>query len=293
MREGSMEFYDLHSKKRSDNINLIFEDWNQKDERVVVFSPHDDDIVLGAAYASLAVLAHQGEVFVVIFNDGSAGYSKNEMKNKIVETRKKEANNALNALGIRKENVFRLDLPDFSGIHYLGWKFPWSKSEDSKNQALFPNVISILRKIKATRLIFPNGYREHIDHTAACVSAMFDGPQAGDAVVVDYGIPSKIKTFLQYSVWSDLSPEDSLINNRDLKIRANRAIVVDKDLEEKVVESLKEFKTQQDIISHILDVRKGRKIDNNKFLEVYLKVEPRPQMDYDPYKRLILEIDKN
>ncbi len=287
-----MEFYDLEGKKRSDDINLIFDDWKQHDERVVIFSPHDDDIVLGAAYASLAVLAHQGEIFVVIFNDGSAGYSKLEMKNKIVDARKKETINALNKLSIKKENVFRLNLPDFSGIHYLGWKLPWSKPEDLKSQAIFPNVISLLRKIKSTRLIFPNGYREHIDHTAVCMSAMFDGPQAGDTVIVDYGVPSKIKTYLQYSVWSDLTPEDSLLAKRDLKIRANKAIVVDKDSEKIVVEALKEFKSQQDIISYILDIRKGRKIDNNKFLEVYLKTDPRPQMDYDPYKRLISEINK-
>lgn len=282
-----MEFYNLQSKTKSGNIKQIFSDWKEKNERVVFFSPHDDDAILGAAYILLASLMNEGEVFIVIFNDGSAGYSKSELKNKIVEIRKKETINAFNILGIKDENISRFDIPDFSGIHYLGWKLPWNG-----NEGLFPRVISTLRKIKATRLIFPNGYREHIDHTAICLSAMFDGPQAGDSVIVDYGEPSKIKSFIQYSVWAKFSPEDALMNYRDVEIRANRALVVERDIEQKVTDSLMEFKTQQQIISDILEVRKKRRLDGNgNFIELYLDIDPRPRFDYEPYKKLISEID--
>jgi LmbE family N-acetylglucosaminyl deacetylase len=288
-----MEFYDLHTRTKSIDINLIFPQWETDSERVVIFSPHDDDVILGAAYILLAILANTGEVYIVIFNDGSAGYTKPELKDKIVEIRREETYSALQQLGIEKQQIIRFEIPDYTGLHYLGWKLPWIKTDDEKNEGLFSKVVTTLRKINATRLIFPNGYREHIDHTAACLSAMFDGPQVGDAVVTDYGEPSKIKTYLQYSVWGKLSPEDALINKRNIEIRANRAIVVEKGIEQKIIDSLKEFKSQEDIISYILDVRKERKLENEKkFIELYLEVDPRPRFDYGPYKKLILDIDK-
>ncbi|MHA1293799.1 MAG: PIG-L deacetylase family protein [Promethearchaeota archaeon] len=288
-----MEFYDLQSKVKSNKINLIFQDWKENDERVVFFSPHDDDLILGAGYILIASQINKGDVYVIIFNDGSAGYSDAKLKEEIVNIRKHETINALQVLGINKENIIRFNLPDFSGIHYLGWKLPWKNSLNFKDEGLFAKVIKELRKIRATRLVFPNGYREHIDHTATCMSAMFDGPQVGDNVIADYGRPYKIKTFLQYSVWAKLSPQDALINNRDTSIRANKAIVVNYEIEEKIINSLKKFKTQKDIISYILDVRKERKIEKtNKFIELYLKVDPRPKFNYNPYKELIKQIDK-
>ncbi len=286
-----MEFYDLHTKIKSTDINLIFPQWNMDSERVVIFSPHDDDAILGAAYILLASLANNGQVYVIIFNDGSAGYTRPELKDKIVEIRKKETYNALKTLGIEKEKIIRFEIPDFTGIHYLGWKFPWIKEHGEENEGLFSKVIHTLREIKATRLIFPNGYREHIDHTTVYLSAMFDGPQVGDAVITDYGNPSKIKTYLQYSVWGKFSPEDALINKRETEIRANRAILIEESIEQQILDSLKEFKSQEDIISYILEVREERKLEKKeKYIELYLDVQPRPRFDYRPYKKLISEI---
>jgi LmbE family N-acetylglucosaminyl deacetylase len=288
-----MEFYDLQAKIKSKDISLIFPQWSEGSEQVVIFSPHDDDVILGAGYALLSCLANKGEVYIVIFNDGSAGYSKPELKGKIVEIRKQETYNALKKLGIIEDNIIRFEIPDYTGLQYLGWKLPWNQGNTKSNEGLFSKVVSTLREIKATRLIFPNGYREHIDHTAVCLSAMYDGPQVGDAVIVDYGHPSRIKSFLQYSVWGKFSPEDSIINQRSKTIRANRAIAVDRGTEQKVEGALAEFKTQQEIISDILKIRKNRKLDNDdKYIELYLDSDPRPRFDYRPYKRLISEIDK-
>lgn len=228
-----MEFYDLETKTKSLDINLIFPDWKEKDERIVIFSPHDDDVILGASYALLAALHNNGKVYVIIINDGSAGYSEVELKEKIVEIRETESIEALKILDIRENHIIRYYLPDCTAIHYLGWKLPWIDESRRKREGLLSMVLSTLREIKATRIIFPNGYREHIDHTAASLSVSFYGPQAGDSVIVDYGQPIKIKTFLQYSVWGKLSPGDALIKNRDINIRANRAIVADEQTEKK------------------------------------------------------------
>ena len=94
-------------------------------------------------------------------------------------------------------------------------------------------------------------------------------------------------------MWAKFSPEDSLVSKRDPCIRGNRAILVTQEVEQMIATALKEFKTQEEIISYILNVRKERKFEeNNNYIEIYLEVEPRPRFDYDPYKELILEINK-
>ncbi|MHA1273170.1 MAG: PIG-L deacetylase family protein [Promethearchaeota archaeon] len=282
-----MEFYDFQKEIKSTNIELLFPDWKGEKENIVIFSPHDDDAILGAGYCLLCCLENHANIYIIIFHDGSAGYTNIKFKNRIVEIRRKETINAYKVLGISEKNIIRYDLPDFSGIHFLGWKLPWSTKE-----GLFSKNIENLRRIKATRLILPNGYREHLDHLAVYISAIFDGPQVGDSVIIDYGIPSKIKSYLQYSVWAKFSPENALINQRSPDIRANKAIVVNKKIEEKIIEALKEFKTQEDIISYILEVRKDRKIDaNNRFIETYLEIDPRPRFNYTPYIEEIKKID--
>ncbi|MHA1147340.1 MAG: PIG-L deacetylase family protein [Promethearchaeota archaeon] len=288
-----MKFYDLHSKSKSSDINLIFPNWIPNNERVVIISPHDDDVILGAGYILLASLIKKAEVYIVIINDGSAGYSRPELKDTIIQIRRGETVAALKILGLSEKNIIRYDIPDFSSIHYLGWKFPWANEDGRKQRGLFTKMLNDLRRINATRLILPNEYREHIDHTAAFISAIYNGPQAGDPVVIDYGKPFKIESYLQYSVWGKFNPNNALINKRKTTIRANRAIIVEKEFETKIERSLKEFKSQEDIIDYILEVRKQRKLSNkNKFIELYLDIDPRPRFDYKPYIDLIGEIDK-
>lgn len=287
-----MEFYDLNSRVKSSSIDLLFPNWENGKENVVFLSPHDDDVILGAGYVLEACLKNHANIKIIIFNDGSAGYSDPSLKNEIFSIRKQETIEAFNVFGIGDEDIVRFEIPDFSGIHYLGWKLPWSESEEKAEEGVFSRMISILRGFKTTRLLFPNGYREHVDHTAVYLSAIFDGPQVGDTVLIDRGSPSKIKDFMQYSVWSKFSPSDSLIHRRKSDIRANRAIVAEETTEQKIIESLKHFKSQEQIISYILDVRKERKLaEMTKYIELYLQMDPRPRFDYDPYKRLILDID--
>ena len=289
-----MEFYNLQDQIKSNEIELIFPGWNYEDENVVIFSPHDDDAILGAGYLILACLEHKANVHVIIFCDGSAGYSILEHKQKIIKIRKKETQAALEVLGISRDHTFRFNLPDFSSIHHIGWKFPWVNSQDGEDkEGLFAKVVSDLRDLKTTRLILPNGYREHIDHTAVYLSALFDGPQVGDPVLIDHGNPIEINTFLQYSVWAKFSPENALIYNREGDIRANRAILVERQYENKIKASLEQFKSQAQIISNLIQRRESRKYESsNQYLEVYLEMDPRPRFDSRPYLNLINKINQ-
>lgn len=278
-------FYDINKKIRSSDPRLIFPDWQPEKETIAILSPHDDDALLGAGYMMLYALATGVRVYVLIFCNGCFGYSKPELKDKIVEIRKKETINAYRELGLTEENIIRFDYPDFSLRNFIGYIL------SNKEYGVLPRLIKELRRIKATRLFVPNGYREHMDHEATYYIGSYDGPQVGDPVIVDLGEPFRIKSYLQYSVWGDFSPEDALVSNRPVSLRGNVVITVSKHVEEKVRQAIRKFESQQEILKYILTQRENRKIDD-RYLEIYMLYDPRPRLDYEPYKEIVAAIDK-
>ncbi len=275
---NEFSFYDLN-RKQTLAVRDYFQDWDEK-EVVVVLSPHDDDCILGAGYAMLATAAAGAQVHVIIFNDGSAGYSDPSHAKTIVATRKEETRRALKILGIPPEHIRRLEIPDFSGINYLGWQGPGR----SKGEYVFEPVLKYLRSVRCTRLFLPNGYREHQDHCAASITGIFDGVQAGDPVLVDWGAPTAIKTYAMYSVWGTFSPLEEQTARR-------RVIGAKKDAEGVIRQALQEWKTQQQIIAGLFQQREGRwVVEKGQYIEVYLEIDPRPKLDFEPYKKEVAGI---
>jgi LmbE family N-acetylglucosaminyl deacetylase len=279
-------YYDLRKRIRGSDIELIFPNWQSREEVLVVLSPHDDDAVLGAGYVTLAALANGASVYVIIFCDGRAGYSSIRAKPHIVETRRTEAVAAYGLLGLDEGHLIRFDYPDFSVRNYLGWVLPDGR------EGIFPRSVRILRELNATRLLIANGYREHVDHSAVALVGMWDGPQAGDPVLVDWGSPQRVKTFFTYAVWGRLSSEDALVSREsDLDVRGNRLVSVNDDVEGKIRQSIKQFRSQARVIEAIIQVRKGRKV-GDRFIEPYLEFDPRPSSCLSPYAERIGEIDE-
>ncbi|NPV54497.1 MAG: PIG-L family deacetylase [Firmicutes bacterium] len=280
-------YYDLRKAAKSENIDLIFPDWDSGKERVAIFSPHDDDALLGAGYLIQAVAGNGGEPFVFIFCNGNAGYSTPEDRGVIVARRKGETKSAYAELGLGAGNVIRLDYPDFSVLPNIGWMMPWGE------EGSFVNIIKNLRNLKITRLVIPNRYREHIDHESVGRIGAFDGPQVGDEILVDWGKPVRIKSFLEYAVWGDFSPEDALVAGGDISIRANRAIKAPPPAEAKVAAALSKFESQQRIIKGLLEARKERQCrdSGDGYIELYIDFDPRPTLRYDPYRTFISSID--
>lgn len=273
-------FYDLRRKVGERDINLLFPGWVPGEERVMVLSPHDDDALLGAGYAMAACQANGGLAYVCILCDGRAGYSRIEDRETIVATRQQESAQAYGRFGIDKERVFFLNYPDFSLVSYVGWKLS-SGSEGSMRR-----VVELLREQGITRLMIPNGYREHSDHEAAYDIGRYDGVQAGDPVAVDWGPLTTIKNTLQYSVWADFSPEDALLSRDDTRIRANRAIVAEYSLEGTIAQALAQWESQGQIIEGLLEQRRERDCGLG-LMELYIDLDPRPKLPFAPYAGLI------
>lgn len=282
---GDFTYYDLLRGVKSNDIGLIFDGWHEGDERVVILSPHDDDALLGAGYLILAVMRAGGEPYVIVYCDGRGGYSSLDLKDSIVSVRRRESLNAYRSLGVKDENMLHLNYPDFSLRSYIGWVLPNSV------EGTTAETIRLLRQIKPTRLLVPNEYREHMDHEALSYVGSYDGPQVGDPVLVDLGSQFTVKSYLKYCVWGDFSPEDALLTNRFLSLRGNIIVKVKREIEEGIVKALGEFKSQREVIKSIMEKRRERLL-NGYYIEVYQKFNPRPEINYQPYKEKIVEIDR-
>lgn len=260
----------------TNDINILFPGFG-KDEVLLVMSPHDDDAVIGAGYAMLAAANAGATVYVMIFCRGNAGYSTVEEKATIEVVRRNETNACYARLGIPTDNIIRLNYTDFSAIGNLGWE----KADGSPGD--MPAILRFLREKKVSRVLIPNHYHEHIDHLGAHLMSSYDVPQSGDAALVDYGTPHAVKSTLEYSVWADLDPEDALVNSRPANLRANRILMVDAAVEEKIGHAVAAYVSQGKIIETLLESRKERKTSYGTFVEVYLAFDCRPKIDFRPY----------
>ena len=278
------KYYNIDKKTVTSDINDIFPGFG-KNEVLAVMSPHDDDAIIGAGYAMLAAESLGAEVYVVIFCRGDAGYSTVEEKSTIEAVRKAETVECYKRLGIKEDHILRMDFPDFSAFCNIGWE----KADGSEGD--MPRILKFFRDKKVTRVMVPNHYREHIDHTAAHIMSSFNVPQAGDAALVDHGTPHKVLSVLEYSVWADLDPEDAILHGRKNDLRANRIITVDRSVEEKIADAIYAYVSQQKIIEGLVNARSERKTHDGRYLEVYLTLDCRPKINFAPYAEFIKEIN--
>lgn len=274
------KYCNVDTKAVTGDISDLFPDFGEN-EVLAVMSPHDDDAVIGAGYAMLAAQKAGAEVYVVIFCRGNAGYSTVEEKDTIEQVRAKETIACYGRMGIDEKHIIRLNFPDFSAIGNCGWE----KADGRPGQ--MPVLLRFLREKKVTRVMIPNHYREHIDHLAAYIMSSFDVPQAGDAALVDYGTPHAVRSTLQYSVWAEFDPENALVSGRCTALRANRMLVVSRDVEEAIDHAIEAYVSQEEIIKGLVEGRKERQTQSDTFIEVYIALECRPKINLRPYIELV------
>lgn len=279
----SFQVVDLQNKKISPSLDALFPNWTGADEKIAVCSPHDDDAIIGAGYAMEAARLQGAELFVFIFCQGNAGYSDPNKKEEITLIRQQETIAAYEKIGVPKENIIRFNFWDFSVNQNIGWKL--NNGQDGS----FVAMMTAIRKYGITRVLVPNHYREHIDHTAVYDIGAWDSAQAGDPIVVDWGKPQTVKSVAEYSVWADFSPEDALANKRD--VRANCLVAVSEDVEKNICDGIAEYKSQGQIIQHLIKAREERKGKNGNYGELYIVFDPRPKLNFKPYVDVMNELN--
>ena len=268
-------------KAQFGGLETLFPGWSGKDEALCVYSPHDDDALLGAGYAMRWAMAAGARVYVIIVCSGDCGYSTVQEKDTIVQRRHAETVQAYGAFGIPEENLLFLNFPDFSALSDLG------RQVSPAREGHFRQTITWLRRHRITRVLSPNPWHEHIDHTAAGLMAQYDAPQAGDMHSVDWADPFPVRSTAEYSVWAELGPEDALVAGRDPGLRANAVLIALAEAEQAVISSLTRYASQQAIIADLMAQRQARRLPEGSFIEVYRRYDARPKLDYEPYKRLL------
>jgi len=272
-----MEFIDFKTLRRSDNMDVLFPDWAQG-ETVAFFSPHDDDIVLGAGYLLLATVENKGRPLVFIFCRGDAGYSTPREKASIVSTRRHEALSAYQELGVEKRNVFFFGIPDFCLMESV------SRTGRS-GKFLFERIIKIFRAEKISRVVFPSGHYEHWDHTAAFFQGIYTSPQAGDPVLADLGAPYAARTRLVYSVWGDFEPSNA--EGQLNSAPADKGILAKEKYEATVRAALGHFVSQGRIMGKtVANLRNQRKCETG-YLELYKEAVLRKPIDFGRYFQML------
>lgn len=270
-----MEFIDFRSRLRSPRMELLFPGWSSG-EQVAFFSPHDDDVALGAGYLLSAIAKNGGTPSIFIFCSGDAGYSTPEEKATIVSTRKKEAVAAYAELGVDKKNIIFFDIPDFSLMAAMHREAPAGKS-------LFDRIVLFFRSMKISRVVFPSGHYEHWDHTAAFYHGIYTSPQAGDPILADLGTPQPISSYLVYSVWGDFEPSSA----QSRGVRADFGILARERQEMAVRKALGRFVSQGKIMQNTVAMLRERRKTRAGYLELYKKAGVREPIDFGPYFRLL------
>ncbi|MCX7803672.1 MAG: PIG-L family deacetylase [Planctomycetota bacterium] len=155
--------------------------------RVMVIGAHpDDELTMGA---TMAMLADRGvRVFVAIMTDGSEGYPRPELKDRIVEIRRAEQEKADRVLGVEKR--FHVGAPDQG----LG---------DSKEYLL--RLIRAIREARPDALFIHGPSDAHRDHRAAHRLSLDAHFHAGEPVNAELGGPHRVPHLYLYKGTSGLS----------------------------------------------------------------------------------------
>lgn len=178
-------------------LNLKDIEIPSKNDRVLVFAPHNDDEVLGAGELIKKSIQNGAKVRVVFMTNGDGfkeavefDYFNLHPKPKdyinFGYTRQNESINALKLLGLSENNITFLGYPD-GGLAYM-WSTNWDKSNPyiSKNtqmskspytnsytknavysgESVVEDMTKILNEYKPTYVVFPHPNDRHPDHWA-------------------------------------------------------------------------------------------------------------------------------
>ncbi len=74
-----------------------------------------------------------------------------------------------------------------------------------------------------------------------------------------------------------------MIAGRPTNLRANRMLVVDGAVEQKIADAIEAYVSQEEIIHSLVDARKERRTKNGDYVEGYITFDCRPKINFAPY----------
>ena len=163
--------------------------------KIGIYVAHDDDSIIGVGGTIINRLKLGDEIYIVIFTDGQNSHTEsfeiqaNPNPQEVKEKRRKEIENAINVLGLKKDCLTFLNQIDAAGDC---WK-------DDKD--LFEKVLSITNKEKPDQIYYHYQLDNHVDHRA--VSEIFSK--------VFRELDSPVEAY-QFPVWGKIENPDIVCN---------------------------------------------------------------------------------
>lgn len=138
-------------------------------ERVLVFGAHpDDELSMGCTMAKLA--AEGAAVYVCVMTDGCEGYPRPDMKDRIVEMRREEADACDKVIGVTKR--YRPESPDMA-------------LTNDKETLL--TCVQIIREVRPNAIFTHGPYDRHRDHLNTHAISVEAWWHAGQPVAAECG----------------------------------------------------------------------------------------------------------
>jgi len=155
--------------------------------RILVFGAHPDDEIRMAG--TMAKLSAQGiQVVVAIFTSGSEGYPLPEMRDRIVELRRKEMVACDKVLGVARRIAF--DIPDMGLVN---------------TKETLKRCIQAIREVRPEAIFTHGPVDRHRDHIATHDLSVEATWHAGQPVAMELGPPWKTPHLFYYKATEGLA----------------------------------------------------------------------------------------
>lgn len=168
--------------------------------QTLVVAPHDDDAAIGCGGL---IQALPSPPVVAIVTDGRLGYHSLDQKDSIVALRQEEAGLCYSRLGLPRERLRFLGLPDMSLGNFLCFE-----TLDGR-PGVYQLLLRAFREWQVETVLLPSSADVHPDHRATHAAGQAAAALARDTLMPDLGAPAPIRQVLAYQVWEPLEHADA------------------------------------------------------------------------------------
>ena len=189
-------------------------------ETWLLFSPHDDDLCMGAALWIQAAVQAGVNVQVVVITDGRMGYCSLEQRDTIVEVRRSETYRSFELLGVPRSNVQYIGYPD-GGLYTLQGRRKACAGETSiEGYVGLQNAMTWhLRRTRPQRVMVPSPADLHPDHQVTHNELMISLFHAAGQIWPELGKPlANVPRVYELAIYCDFPepPNLQLITSPDI-----------------------------------------------------------------------------
>ncbi len=246
--QDKFEFVRLVGNERRVGPTLagVSRHWQDKEERFLMISPHDDDVALGAGLLIQLAGREKVPVHILIVTDGSMGYCTKKQKDTIAGVRHNESIECYKALDVPKNNILSLGYPDCRLNDYRGRR--QARPDDPLAISGFVGLQNTftyyLRRVRPTQVFLPTSNDLHPDHRIVYDEFLISLFHAAGNIWPELGKPlAKVPYVHTFAVYCDFPVPPTL------RMRTPASYL------EKKLQAIAAFRSQKQISSLIENVR--------------------------------------